>query len=209
VVLQERAVRTRRAIVDAAAEVFVAGGLRSASVADISRRAGVSGGALHFHFETKEALAAVVAAEAREALGRLVAEVGEVGADPALALQRLVDSSYALAALVRRDALVRAGFRLGCEQPFRGGPMDLRRFWEHLVRGMLARAAGQSPPQVKVALQGAARVVTAGTLGLEVLARTDPAWVSDDSLHDLWRMLLPGLALVGLQVADIRSEGRR
>jgi AcrR family transcriptional regulator len=205
VVHQERAVRTRRAIVDAAAQVFVGGGLRAASVADISRRAGVSGGALHFHFETKDVLARAVAEEAREALGRLVRETEEATAP---ALQQLVDSSYALVALVRQDATVRAGFRLGCEEPFRGGPMDLRCAWEHTVRGMLARAAQQSPPQVKVALQGAARVVVAGTVGLEVLARTDPGWLSDDSLRDLWRMVLPGLSLAGLEVAGVRGGER-
>ena len=59
-VKQVRAARTREALIRAAAEVFAADGYALASLPEISRRAGVSKGALHFHFASKDALAAEV-----------------------------------------------------------------------------------------------------------------------------------------------------
>ncbi|MFE6134365.1 TetR family transcriptional regulator, partial [Streptomyces sp. NPDC056437] len=59
---QERAVRTRRALVHSAAEAFQQHGYVQARLAQISADAGVSPGALHFHFENKAALARAVQA---------------------------------------------------------------------------------------------------------------------------------------------------
>ena len=54
---QERAEVTREAILEGAAEAFDAAGFGSTSLSDISQRAGVTKGALYFHFPSKEALA--------------------------------------------------------------------------------------------------------------------------------------------------------
>lgn len=54
---QERAVRTRRAILEAAAAVFDERGYEAATIADILARAGVTKGALYFHFSSKQELA--------------------------------------------------------------------------------------------------------------------------------------------------------
>ncbi|MFD3330883.1 TetR family transcriptional regulator [Streptomyces sp. NPDC058701] len=70
---QERAARTRESLVRAAAEVFAEQGFVTASIAAISRRAGVSAGGLHFHFESKTALAQAVEDRAAEALRHITA----------------------------------------------------------------------------------------------------------------------------------------
>ncbi|WP_420834079.1 TetR family transcriptional regulator [Streptomyces antarcticus] len=70
---QERAARTRESLVRAAAEVFAEQGFVTASIAVISRRAGVSAGGLHFHFESKTALAQAVEGRAAEALRQITA----------------------------------------------------------------------------------------------------------------------------------------
>ena len=54
---QERAVRTRRAVLEAAAGVFAERGYAAATIAEILNRAGVTKGALYFHFDSKAALA--------------------------------------------------------------------------------------------------------------------------------------------------------
>lgn len=59
-VRQERAVRTREALIRSAAEVFHHEGFTAASLTLISSRAGVSNGALHFHFASKAVLADAV-----------------------------------------------------------------------------------------------------------------------------------------------------
>lgn len=54
---QERSARTRAAILKAGAEVFAEAGFAGASVSGIARRAGLTLGALYFHFQSKEELA--------------------------------------------------------------------------------------------------------------------------------------------------------
>ncbi|MEU8773319.1 ScbR family autoregulator-binding transcription factor [Streptomyces sp. NPDC048606] len=56
-VKQDRAVRTRQAIIDAAAEVFEEHGYDAAKLSDIVNIAKVTKGALYFHFDSKEGLA--------------------------------------------------------------------------------------------------------------------------------------------------------
>nr|QIY76262.1 helix-turn-helix transcriptional regulator [Streptomyces sp. RLB1-33] len=75
-VRQVRAVRTRRALVRAAAEVFAEDGYALASLPVISRRAGVSTGALHFHFPSKDLLAREVEAAATVSVQRLAVREG-------------------------------------------------------------------------------------------------------------------------------------
>ena len=57
---QARAVEPRAAIIRAAADVFGAVGYGGASMADICVAAGLTKGALYFHFESKETLALAV-----------------------------------------------------------------------------------------------------------------------------------------------------
>lgn len=51
---EERAERSRRAVLDAALSLFSSQGYRATSVRDIAGRAGVSTGAVYHHFEDKE-----------------------------------------------------------------------------------------------------------------------------------------------------------
>ncbi|MFB7943191.1 TetR family transcriptional regulator, partial [Streptomyces sp. NPDC056049] len=67
---QERAARTRYALIRSAAELFEQRGYAQARLAEISAGAGVSSGALHFHFENKAAVAQAVENEASRSLRR-------------------------------------------------------------------------------------------------------------------------------------------
>ncbi|MGQ4419832.1 TetR family transcriptional regulator, partial [Streptomyces sp. SAS_269] len=58
--LQERAIRTRRNILVAAADVFADVGYEAATISEILQRANVTKGALYFHFASKEQLAQAV-----------------------------------------------------------------------------------------------------------------------------------------------------
>ena len=67
---QERAIRTRRLLLRSAAEIFDREDYASARLSDVSARAHMSTGALHFHFANKEELAQAVVSEARGLLWR-------------------------------------------------------------------------------------------------------------------------------------------
>jgi AcrR family transcriptional regulator len=74
----------REALLDAAMEVFAAGGYANATVDAIAQAAGMSKAGFYWHFESKEAIfAAIVTRFAPfEAVGRIVREGEQAGAEP-------------------------------------------------------------------------------------------------------------------------------
>ncbi|MEU8779711.1 ScbR family autoregulator-binding transcription factor [Streptomyces sp. NPDC048606] len=195
-VKQERAARTREALVRAAAEVFFEEGYVAASVAAISRRAGLTPGALHFHFENKTALATAVEHRAADALRRLT---GACGVDDPL--EALVESTYELMDLLTRDVVVRAGFALSVDASYRSR-VALRRQWGRWVGESLVAAHRAGRLADGVSPQDAARVVLASTVGLEVLGVAEPDWAAPDTLARIWALLLPRIAADGHQKTD-------
>ncbi|WP_236244281.1 ScbR family autoregulator-binding transcription factor [Streptomyces sp. CC210A] len=193
---QERAERTRRALIKSAAAVFEEYGYAQARLALISTGAGVSTGALHFHFENKAAVAAAVETEASRALGsayRAVRRPARGGRAASPPLQALTDAAHALAHLLRRDTVTRAGFRLSCDTT-RTGEVDLRREWQYFVQQMLAEAAGEGSLAAGVNRRDMAAAVVAATIGFEVLGRGNQEWLSRSSVTGFWQLLLPRLA---------------
>lgn len=187
---QDRAVRTRLALIRSAAEQFEARGYVRASLAEISAGAGVSSGALHFHFANKAAVAEAVEHAAEDALRETAARHHHGDGS---ALQRLVDVTHRVARLLCADVVVRAGLRLNAEQ-VAGRVRDLRRGWRDCVLGLLAEAERGGELAAGVTPQRTSAVVLAATTGIEVLAREDHGWLARPSLTDLWRLLLPCVA---------------
>ncbi|MEU0375315.1 ScbR family autoregulator-binding transcription factor [Streptomyces sp. NPDC006283] len=189
-VKQERAARTRQALVRAAAEVFAREGFAPASLAAISARAGVSNGALHFHFENKNALARAVEREAAAVLAKITAVPDDA---PGGVLQVLVDATHALMGALADDPVVRAGFDLGADASRQGGPC-LRGVWRGWVEEMLQRAEQEGQLAEGVSSHGAAPAVVAATVGFEVLGAADREWLSAPKITGFWELMLPRLA---------------
>ncbi|MEU3891343.1 ScbR family autoregulator-binding transcription factor [Streptomyces sp. NPDC029041] len=187
-VKQERALRTREALIESAAEVFDREGFTVASLTAISSRAGVSNGALHFHFASKAALAGAVEENAGNRLDRVTQRC----AGRPNALQTLVDATHELARALREDVVLRAGFGLSGESLHADG-RNLRRAWSRWVEGTVRRAddegvlAAVPPRDVTLA-------VVAATVGFEVLGVRDAEWLSRRTLTRFWQLLLPLLA---------------
>ncbi|MFI5661881.1 ScbR family autoregulator-binding transcription factor [Streptomyces sp. NPDC051684] len=201
---QERALRTRTALIASAAEGFAHEGFAVASLTDISRRAGVSNGALHFHFASKADLAAAVEEEASRRLALLTREVRDDGREVA-ALQDLVDVTHALADALRRDEVLRGGFSLAMEPTYVDG-RDLRAQWRQWVDDVLERAHEAGELVTTVRPKDVGIVVTSATVGMEVLGARHPEWLSRQTLTRFWRLLLPRLA--GSPAATrVRPEG--
>ncbi|QLE75547.1 TetR/AcrR family transcriptional regulator [Streptomyces rectiverticillatus] len=202
---QERAMNTRHALIRSAAQAFDQFGYTRAKLAGISAGAGVSSGALHFHFDTKAAMAAAVESEAARTLHALARHAHRKSPSP---LQALVDSSHVIAQQLRWDVVVRAGFHLNCRTAHHS-ETNLRQEWLECVRRTLERSAthGQTPPQaVREELTAA---IVGATAGFEALARHDRSWLSRHTLTGLWHTLLPQLAtpkaLTQLQPAGTES----
>jgi AcrR family transcriptional regulator len=189
VALQERAIRTRRAVLVAAADVFDEVGYEAATITEILRRSGVTRGALYFHFGSKAELAQGVLAEQADALPRVPRR--------ALRLQEFLDEALLLACLLERetgDPIVRGSVRLTVEQgPARGAldcrtPMRARVEHTHALLSA-AQANGELLPHVDAL--GLARLAVGAFVGVQLLsdimtARADMA----ERVTDLYRDLL-------------------
>ncbi|GHE89977.1 gamma-butyrolactone-binding protein [Streptomyces longispororuber] len=165
---QERAIRTRKAILAAAAEVFDDVGYEAATISEILKRSGLTKGALYFHFASKEELAQGV-------LNEQVAALPPVPAHE-LKLQMSIDEAVLLARLLQKgtgDPIVQGSMRLTVEQ---GGPKDLldRRVpvegWLEHTSALFeqAKAAGEILPHVDLAR--VVRVFVAAFTGVQVLS---------------------------------------
>ncbi|MGP3922558.1 TetR family transcriptional regulator [Streptomyces sp. 8N616] len=178
--MQLRAEHTRQALIDAAAQLFDSKGLRATGLLDISRSAGVSKGALYFHFGSKDELATAVWREARSRAHSLARRHFPATAAPAVAsVARFV---VALTSEMRRDPVLRAGIRLEAE-----GELDqltgptLRQEWLTFLD--CHRPEGQDGRFV-------AQLLAAVTAGLEVLGREDDTWWAGETVAGIWKLLL-------------------
>jgi AcrR family transcriptional regulator len=190
-VKQERAARTRENLIRSAAEVFEREGYAVASLAAISSQAGVSNGALHFHFASKEELAREVEGAAAGA----VEKMAEACRGPAATLlQSLVDATCRLLAAVAADPLVGAGFKLARDPSRPGGEGGLWRWWCAWVQDLVAQAQERGELAQGVSPEDAAAAIVAATAGFEMLSTWNREWLSRERTARFWAFLLPLLA---------------
>ncbi|MZG06506.1 TetR family transcriptional regulator [Streptomyces sp. SID5614] len=151
--MQERAAKTRQAVLEAAAEEFAERGYEGASLQRVAGRAETSIGALTFHFRNKTALAEEVCLTGRARFGRSLAELAPA-ADPLRGLRALIGT---LARLAHEDRFVRAVRRLEADPPDSAPP--LVETWLPVLRALLDRAhrarslrPGVAPEEAEVML---------------------------------------------------------
>ncbi|MET8944524.1 TetR/AcrR family transcriptional regulator [Streptomyces sp. NPDC004542] len=137
---QERAVRTRARIVEAAALEMDRSGYEGTTLSRVCEVAHASMGALTFHFPSKRALAEAVG---EEGAASVAAVVDRTLSARTPRLRAAIDLTVALAGLLERDVTVRAAARVAREQP--GMTEQWSRCWLPTVRDLLerARADGQ------------------------------------------------------------------
>ncbi|MFJ8011721.1 ScbR family autoregulator-binding transcription factor [Streptomyces sp. NPDC096339] len=164
-VKQDRALRTRRAIVDAAAVVFEDRGYDGATLSDIARLAKVTKGALYFHFASKEDIAQAVI----EAQG----SIHPPFTPQEFKAQEFVDVGMVFAHRLRHDVLTRGSVRLtleeSCRRLNRAAPYQK---WIDLHTALMAeaKACGELLPHVDPAQP--ARLVVGAFAGLNVMSQT-------------------------------------
>ncbi|MFZ3475570.1 TetR family transcriptional regulator [Streptomyces sp. 4.24] len=199
---QERAERTRRALINGAAKAIDLYGYEGASLAVICTTAGVTKGALMYHFPAKDDLVRAVRSEARQTTAAALDSVPRTGVRP---LQAAVDMTHVVAGRLGHDPVARAGARLTREFPHYP---DAGGSWTDPVRAELAAALhGVSDPR-EIASQ-----VVFSLIGMDVSLRAEEPRPgrSCRSLRrhvtGLWQLLLPGI-LAGPHTAEpYRAEG--
>ncbi|MDJ0323964.1 ScbR family autoregulator-binding transcription factor [Cryobacterium sp. PH31-AA6] len=189
---QQRGIETRAAIVRGAAETFRRSGYGSTSLDDVSAAAGVTKGALYFHFDSKEAIAlAVIAAqhEASIALGHRMLDASIPG------LEALITMCFELAGQLRSNPVVAAGIRLTMESSLFSVPIDgPYRDWMTVCEELLGRAMVEGDVVDGTDVAAAAHFISPAFTGVqlvsEVLTGRDDL---DQRVEEMWALILPAL----------------
>lgn len=186
-VKQQRALQTRARLVRAGAEVFAERGFAGASVSRIAQQAGLTLGAMYFHFANKEALAREIVRSQPE---RVLPPVESRG------LQRAVDLSLTWAHQVLGDPILLAGARLVMEQElFLPREENSHQQWTGVLAAEFdeARGSGELLPGVDV--PALSRLVVNACTGAQMHAHMESGRQDlPERIEEMWRMLLPSIA---------------
>ncbi len=198
--MQERSERTRRKLVHAGAEMFRRNGYAQATLGEIAAFAGVTKGALYFHFSSKEELAEVVQQRSCALLHESVRERRAGGDGP---LQILIDTTHWLARNLREEPAIVAGFRITSECAGPGERVtDFHRVWLATVCGLLRQARDAGELRERIGWESAESLVAAAACGIEALAGTGMPFAElERRVCGLWSLLLPSLVPRGAEAA--------
>ncbi|MHB6911771.1 ScbR family autoregulator-binding transcription factor [Streptomyces sp. DB-54] len=150
-------------ILEAAASVFDELGFDRATIAEILARAGVTKGALYFHFPSKEDLALAVLRE----------QVLDIAVRPQqVKLQEFVDAGQILAYRLRHDAIQRGAARLAIEQG--SNHLDRKQSmsaWSSFVEGLLKEAKARGEVLESVNVRDTAELFVGAFAGLQMMSK--------------------------------------
>jgi AcrR family transcriptional regulator len=183
---------TRLALLESAALLFDEYGYAGTSVSAVARGAGLTSGALYFHFGGKENLALAVVEEHFACWPSIIERVLVL---PGTALEHIVLLSFEVARAFRDDVMVRAGSRLWTERkginvamprPFVG--------WIETMAGMLARARLEGCIGAGVDPEPAASVLVCAFFGTHIVSDAlDGREEIEDRVTQLWLHFMPAL----------------
>ncbi|MCX5196044.1 ScbR family autoregulator-binding transcription factor [Streptomyces sp. NBC_00249] len=191
-VKQDRAVRTRQAILEAAAVVFEEHGYDTAKLSDIVNIAKVTKGALYFHFDSKEGLAQAVIDAQNAAQPPMLPQ--------AYKAQEFLDIGMVFSHRLRHETLMRASARLTLEHAGRGlDKATPYQAWIELHIAVLAEAQrrGELLPNVDPVVPS--RLIVGAYAGLNTMSqmlRLDlDAQVSELYTHVMPNVVVPAVAI--------------
>lgn len=198
---QERAVRTRRAVLEAAAAVFAERGYAAATIGEILSRAGVTKGALYFHFDSKAALAR----------GVLQAQVSNDYHVPReLKLQEWVDAGMTLAKRLPQEPLLLAGVRLSADLQSRDIVGSAWPAWAGVTASFLSEAKERGEVLPHVVPEETAQVFLGAWIGVQYVSQAMAGWADlEMRMSALFSHMLPAVTapavLVRLDTAPDRG----
>lgn len=198
---QDRAIRTRKVILSAAAKVFEERGYQATTIAEILAAASVTKGALYFHFQSKEDLAQGVLVEQDQKF-----EVPR----RAIRVQQLVDTVFLHCHRLQTDPLVRAAVRLSLDLDAVG--LDRAAAfssWTVVVEGLIVEAAAQGEVLPHVVPTASAGVFVGSFAGIQQMSQVMSDYADlPERISDLLRHLLPSMVLPSVLASLELSPGR-
>ncbi|MEE1930420.1 ScbR family autoregulator-binding transcription factor [Streptomyces sp. TRM 70351] len=195
---QERAIRTRRTVLEAAAKVFGARGYEATTIAEIIEQAGVTKGALYFHFPSKRALADAITSNQT---------MGVTNVPDGSPLQWVIDLCHSVAYGLQKDPLLQAGTRIAVETLFDDSPMNPFRAWADVLTTSLREGQRQGEVLPHVDPRRTAELIVGSYTGVQLfsMAKTNRADLRE-RITELWQHLLPAVANPAV-IPRLRCEG--
>ncbi|MEW1870056.1 MULTISPECIES: ScbR family autoregulator-binding transcription factor [Streptomyces] len=187
---QERAVRTRKAILDAAGEVFAEHGYAGATIYDVYNRCGVTKGAFYFHFASKVELAqAVLDEQVSGQIGYLEVPPGE----RTVKLQEVFDMGLLVAHRLTFDRMLQGSIRLAVDQVHELNRRIPYQAWIDAHLRILTEADERGELLPDVDIPDAAQMIVGAFSGVQLMSEV----MSDRSdLEERIAVLYRGLARV-------------
>ncbi|MFD0354433.1 ScbR family autoregulator-binding transcription factor [Streptomyces sp. NPDC127110] len=192
--------RTRRAILEAAALVFEEQGYDTAKLSDIVNIANVTKGALYFHFESKEGLAQAVIDAQNEAQPQMLPQQYKA--------QEFVDIGMVFSHQLRHDALMRASTRLTLDHAGRGlDRVTPYQTWIELHVPLLeeAQRRGELLPNVDPFVP--ARLIVGAYAGLNTMSYT-LGLDMDVQVSELYTHVMPSVVVPAVAIRLDTAPGR-
>ncbi|MFH0516092.1 ScbR family autoregulator-binding transcription factor [Streptomyces sp. M41] len=199
---QERAIRTRRVILEAAGAVFDEHGYTATTIAMVLERAEVTKGALYFHFPSKESLAQAVLDEQLS--------LGAVPPQPCK-LQELVDITFVFGQRLLGNSLLKGSVRLAVDQSAPPGVDHAGPFrqWADHLAGLFEQAREQGELLPTVRIRETVELLVGAFAGVQLMSR---ALTGREDLAErisvLWGHFLPSIAVPALLTAIDREPDR-
>lgn len=187
---QERAGRTRRQLLDAAATAFAAKGFPAVTLQDIADLAEVTKGAVYFHFTNKDAVAVAVTEEFYTQLPAIGESVTARRLPPLDAVAELLLQT---AVALRDNPVMQAGARLQIERNLVDAdlPTPFSEF-NQLITELLAQAQDEGMLRPSADIASMARVIVAAFFGSQHIS-----WVQHnredltDRVQEIIDIILP------------------
>ncbi len=178
---QQRAIKTRAALLAAAAQEFAGRGYAAASVNSILANSTSTKGALYFHFPSKEALAEAVLEDVRSAYTPIVERWRSAHIQPFDAIAGIVDDIAAVAAGLPG----RAEMKLALDPP----SAELQRpshVWEAAIRNHAVNAEQAGFLRSGFTAERYTNFLLATLAGHRILADIAPAYSDPPDLRELF-----------------------
>ncbi|MEU9602773.1 ScbR family autoregulator-binding transcription factor [Streptomyces sp. NPDC048109] len=191
---QLRAKQTRATIVGAAADLFDRRGYESTSLSEIVAHAGVTKGALYFHFAAKEDLAHAILGLQSCTFRRLAKDLDERGYSSLEGLMRL---TFAMSRFYEEGPVLRAGMRLattGMVQPLMPHPFTE---WREVATARLLSAVRQSDVHPDIDVGSVADTLVSSVVGICAVGNAlEPAGRPSRRLAEMWKIRIRGMVPV-------------
>ncbi|MFI5680991.1 ScbR family autoregulator-binding transcription factor [Streptomyces cellulosae] len=196
---QERAIKTRRAILEAAAAVFDELGYEAATISEVLKRADVTKGAFYFHFPSKEALAG----------GVLELAVTTEGVQPQdLMLQEALDTMLIMAHRLPQEPVFSAALRLAVDRNSQRLFGTRWPDWIALLGAQLSEAKARGEVHRYIDETETARLVMSAWTGVRIVSEGLPdAYDLPNEVARLLQLMVPSIAVPAvLSQLEISAE---